>query len=213
MFSEKSIYNYIDAGILTAKNLDLPRKVRYRARKSRHDSFKVDKRCRVGRTYIDFNEYITNNPDTPIVELDSVEGLKGGKVLLTIHFVESEFMLAYLRNANDSQSVIDIFEKLYWELNPENFIKLFRLCLTDNGSEFSNPLAIEFDKAGNRRTQLFYCDPSAPQQKGAAENNHELIRRTLPKGTSFNNLTQDKVELMMNHINRILSFTWGFNPT
>ena len=44
-------------------------------------------------------------------------------------------------------------------------------------------------------------DPSAPHQKGACENNHELIRRILPKGTSFDNLTQADINLMMNHIN------------
>ena len=73
--------------------------------------------------------------------------------------------------------------------------------MTDNGSEFSNPSAIEFDADGNRRTYIFYCDPSAPYQKGAAENNHELIRRICPKGTSFDGLDQEKIQLMMNHIN------------
>lgn len=201
MFSEKCIYNYVDAGIFSARNIDLPRKVKYRPRKSKHDSFKVDKSCRIGRTYEDFQIYIKENSDVPLVELDSVEGRKGGKVLLTIHFVESQFMLAFLRETNNSRSVIDIFDNLYWELGADIFMELFQLCLADNGSEFSNPSAIEFDLQGNRRTHLFYCDPSAPYQKGAAENNHELIRRIIPKGTSLDNLTQEKVTLMMNHIN------------
>ncbi len=201
MFSEKSIYNYVDSGIFSARNIDLPRKVKYRPRKSRHDSFKVDKSCRMGRTYEDFQNYLNENIDVPLVELDSVEGRKGGKVLLTIHFVESQFMLAFLRDANTSRSVIDVFENLYWELGPDTFMQLFQLCLADNGSEFSNPTAIEFDLQGNRRAHLFYCNPSAPYQRGAAENNHEFIRRISPKGTSLDNLTQEKVNLMMNHIN------------
>ena len=110
-------------------------------------------------------------------EKNSVEGIKGGKVLLTIHFVNSSLMLAFLRDSNDSQSVIDIFDRLYLELRPDIFTELFPVILADNGSEFSNPSRIEFDRQGNRRTHLFYCDPSAPYQKGAAENNHEFIRR------------------------------------
>lgn len=51
------------------------------------------------------------------------------------------------------------------------------------------------------RTNVFYCDPSCPYKKGAIEVNHELIRRMLPKGTSFNNLTQNDIFLMMDHIN------------
>jgi len=141
------------------------------------------------------------HPDTPIVEMDSVEGVKGGKVLLTLHFLESQFMLAFIRNANTSLSVIDTFERLYGALRPDSFQALFPVVLTDNGSEFSNPSALEFDKEGNRRTYIFYCDPSAPYQKGAVENNHELIRRIVPKGHNFNQYSQEDMNLMMNHIN------------
>jgi IS30 family transposase len=73
------------------------------------------------------------HPDTPIVEMDSVEGVKGGKVLLTLHFLDSQFMLAFIRNANTSQSVIDTFERLYGELRPYSFQELFPVILTDNG--------------------------------------------------------------------------------
>lgn len=201
MFSERTIYNYVDAGLFTARNLDLPRKVAFKARKSSHDSFKVDKSCRIGRTYDDFQAFLEEKPDSPVVQMDSVIGSTGGKVLLTIHFVKTEFMLAFLRDRNTAASVADIFERLYWELRPDRFIDLFPVILTDNGSEFSDPRSLEADAEGNPRTKIFYCDPSAPYQKGAAENNHEFIRRILPKGASFDHLTQEKVNLMMNHIN------------
>lgn len=201
MFSEKTIYNYVDAGIFSAKNLDLPRKVRYKPRKSSHDSFKVDKACRIGRTYQDFLTFLQGWPDCPIVQMDTVEGCKGGKVLLTLHFVKCEFMLAFLRDRNTAASVFDIIELLYQKLQPEQFTKLFPVLLTDNGSEFSNPQSLEIGDDFNHRTRVFYCDAYSPHQKGAAENNHEFIRRILPKGTSFDNLTQNQIQLMMNHIN------------
>lgn len=200
MCSERTIYNYIDQSLFSARNIDLPRKVRYRPRK-KASNFKVDKTCRIGRTYDDFKNYMIQNPDTPVVEIDSVEGIKGGKVLLTIHFREPQFMIAFIREANTSRSVIEIFERLYWELTPDVFVKLFPVILADNGSEFSNPSAIEFDAQGNRRTCIFYCDPAAPYQKGAAENNHEMIRRIVPKGRSFDNYTQEDINIMMSHIN------------
>lgn len=200
MCGERTIYNYVNLSLFSTRNIDLPRKVRYRPRK-KSEQFKVDKSCRKNRTYEDFLNYLKLYPDTPVVEMDTVEGTRGGKVLLTIHFTDSIFMLAFIRNANTSQSVIDIFDNLYELLGYDTFKKLFPVILTDNGSEFSNPLAIEFDKAGNRRTQIFYCDPSAPYQKGAAENNHEFIRRLVPKGTGFNSLSQKDIQLMMNHIN------------
>lgn len=200
MVSESTLYRLVDYNVFRARNIDLPRKVRYsRRRKMKH--FKVDKACRIGRTYEDYIDYCNRHSGLPVTQMDSVEGKKGGKVLLTIHFVKAELMLAFLRNANDSQSVIDIFDRLYLELRPDIFISIMPLILTDNGSEFSNPKAIEFDRQENPRTRIFYCDPSSPGQKGSAEKNHEFIRYVLPKGTSLDHLTQEDITLLMNHVN------------
>ena len=66
---------------------------------------------------------------------------------------------------------------------------------------FSNPSAIEKAPSGESRTRIYYCDPNASWQKGSIERNHEFIRCFLPKGSSFDSLTQEKISLMMNHIN------------
>jgi IS30 family transposase len=201
MCSEKTIYNYIDACLFDVRNIDLPRKVKFRERYKKPE-FKVDKGCRIGRNYEAFEAFIDKKPDTAIVQMDSVIGSKGGKCLLTIHFVECSLMLAFLRDANTSKSVIDIFDQLDKDLGNDIFNSLFPVILTDNGSEFSNPRAIEYRQTVPcLRTKVFYCDAGSPYQKGAIEVNHELIRRVLPKGTSFNELTQEHIDLMMNHIN------------
>jgi IS30 family transposase len=200
MLNERSLYNYVDTGIFTARNIDMPRVVRMGKRKKKNN-FKIDKNCRVGRTYQDFLNFVVENPGLPIVEMDSLEGSKGGKVLLTLHFTIPQFMLAFIRDANTSQSVIDIINRLYLELSPGIFCRLFQVLLADNGSEFSNPTALEKDQQGGYRTRVFYCDPQAPYQKGAAENNHTLIRRIIPKGTSLDRFNQEDITLMMNHIN------------
>lgn len=79
--------------------------------------------------------------------------------------------------------------------------KLFPVILTDRGSEFSNPVPIEQDENGELRSLVFYCNPSAPYQKGGIEVAHELIRRILPKGKSFDDLQQEDIDLMLSHIN------------
>ena len=87
-------------------------------------------------------------------------------------------------------------------LGTKTFNRLFPVILTDNGSEFSNPKEIEQrDTVPRNRTNVFYCNPSAPYQKGSCEVNPELIRRILPKGSSFDDLTQEDISLMMDHIN------------
>jgi len=202
MYSEKTLYNYIDSGLITACNIDLPRKVKYRPRKKGGLIHKVDRKCRLGRTYDDYQNFMAANNHPLVVQMDSVIGRKGGKVLLTLHFVKAEFMLAFLRDSNDSKSVIDIIDSLNELLGIDTFKILFPVFLGDNGSEFSNPIAIECDRTtGEIRSKVFYCDPQAAFQKGAAEKNHEEIRKVLPKGKSFDNLTQKHINLMMDHIN------------
>ena len=201
MCSEKTLYNYVDARLFDVRNIDLPRKVKYRPR-YKQPEFKVDRGCRIGRTYTDFQKFLEADPDTAVVQMDTVIGRVGGKCLLTIHFVETSLMLAFLRDANTSGSVIRIINALDRVLGAEAFDKLFQVILTDNGSEFSNPKEIEYRETSPYcRTQVFYCDPSSPYQKGACEVNHELIRRILPKGSSFDDLTQEDIFLMMDHIN------------
>lgn len=201
MKSERTLYAYINSGLFTARNMDMPRTVRMRPRKNVSKNLKVDKACRLGRDFSCFQAYMQEHPDLSIRQIDSVEGSKGCAVLLTIHFVEQGLQLAFLRQHNDSQSVIDIFNRLYLEMRPDIFIELFPVLLADNGSEFSNPAAIESDMQGNPRTKMFYCDPSAPYQKGSCENNHEMIRRIIPKGEDIGQYTQEQIDLMMSHIN------------
>ena len=103
----------------------MPRTVRMRPRKNNSKTLKVDKACRIGRTYDDYNEYISLYPDVPVRQLDSVEGTRGGSVLLTIHFVNQELQLAFLRKSNDSQSVTNIFNLLYEKMGHEIFVEIF----------------------------------------------------------------------------------------
>jgi IS30 family transposase len=168
MLDEKTIYIYIDAGLLSVDNIDLPRKVRYRIR-SHKKPVRVDKQCHVGRTYDDFETYLAANPDIPVVEMDSVEGRKGGKVLLTIYFRNCSVMLAFIRDNNTANSVTEIFDQLYTLLGHDAFTSLFQVILTDRESEFTNPLAIEFNENDERRTHIFYCDPQRSDQKGGCE--------------------------------------------
>ena len=201
MKSERTLYAYINSGLFTARNLDMPRTVRMRPRKNVSRKLKVDKSCRIGRDFSCFEKYMCDHPDASVRQLDSVEGIKGGAVLLTIHFVEQQLQLAFLRQHNDSQSVIDVFNRLYIELRTDIFVEFFPVLLADNGSEFSNPSAIELDALGNQRTKIFYCNASAPYQKGSCENNRELMRRIIPKGTDIGLYTQEQIDLMMSHIN------------
>ena len=144
------------------------------------------------------------NPDLPVVEMDTIKGRRGkNKVLLTMIFRNTSFMLIFLMPNGTQKSVLAVFDHLTSLLGLETFRKLFPVILTDNGVEFKDPEALEYSSNGCPRTRLFYCDPQASWQKPQVENNHRLIRRILPKGYPFSTLNMNDVHLITEHINSV----------
>lgn len=200
--SRSTLYRYLAKNCFSVGPIDLPRKVRMKKRKDKRPEAK-DTKARTNRTYEDFQKYIEKHPELPIVEMDTVEGIKGGRVLLTFLFRNSRLMLAFLLYEKTQKEVLRVFNMLEYELGNELFEKTFPIILTDNGTEFGNPLSLEFNPEGIGRTRIFYCDPRASYQKGMIEKNHEFIRYVLPKGTPFEGLLQTDINLMINHINSL----------
>ena len=199
--SRRTVYRLVDKCALKARNIDLPRKCKLKPRKGVKPMNKIDKACRTGRMFEDFNAFMAQHPDVIPVQMDSVVGGTGSsKVLLTFRF-QGDFMPIFLRDANTAQSVQDWIEYLYTELGHDDFCALFPVILTDNGSEFSNPAAIETAPDGTARTKVFYCDPMASWQKPNVERCHELFRRILPPGSSFDSYTQQDMALVASHVN------------
>ena len=156
------------------------------------------------RKYDDYLDYIGKNKSASIVQMDTVEGIKGSKLLLTLLIVKTNFMFIFLIDNKTPSCITKVFNFLKYSLGNDLFKVIFEVILTDNGSEFYDPISIEVDNnTGEVLSHLFYCNPSASYQKGAIEKNHEFIREVLPKGTSFDVLTQNYCNLLMCHINSI----------
>ena len=208
----RTIYSYVDAGLLSAKNVDLARKVRRTPRRKKSGpAMKVDKSCHQGRTYEDFQMFMAQKPDRTIVQGDSVEGRKGGKVLLTLLLKNCDVQLAFLRQRNDAASVSNVFRQLRECLGEDLFRRIFQVILVDRGSEFTDPLRIEADHVtGEIWCNVFYCDPQQSNQKSNCERNHEFIRYVIPKGTSMDHLTQAEINRMMDHINSYPREKWNW---
>ena len=201
--SLRSLYNYIDSGQLSVRNIDLRRKTGYKPRKGKKQTSPIPD-YRVGRTYEDFKKYMESHPNAPVVQMDTVVGSRRkGQRILTMLFLKTSVMLMILIPDGKAQTVVDVFDYLLDILGMEEFQALFTVILTDNGSEFKNAERIENAFNGDPRCKLFYCDPMASWQKAEIEKNHEFIRYVIPKGISFDSLTHNDVTLLMNHINSI----------
>ena len=196
------LYNYIDAGLFSVKNIDLPRRVKYKVRnKTNKTRVKKDYNYKIGRTYEDFKNFLEENPNINVVEMDTVEGIKGGKVLLTMIFRNFNFMIARLLPDKTSNSVKKEFDNLEKIIGTNLFKLAFKCILTDNGGEFQRPDDLETSIDNSKRCCIFYCEANRSDQKAKVEKNHEYIRYIIPKGTSMDNYIQADIDLMMSHIN------------
>ncbi len=199
----RSLYNYIDAGELTIRNVDLRRKTGYKPRKKKYNDVNgfANQNFREGRTYEDFESFMKYSA-LGVIEMDTVKGVRErGKRLLTMIFRDNSVMLLFLVPDGTAESVKRVFDYLERGLGLERFVRLFPVFLTDNGSEFKKPEDLELTADGIMRTDIFYCDPMASWQKPHIEKNHEYIRYVIPRGKSLNPYTQEDMTLLMNHIN------------
>ena len=208
-FSKVTFYKYINIGVFSLKNIDLPKKVSYKPRKKKDEAEEKQYKRKLallkGRTYNDYLDFILKHPNMNICEMDTVEGNKESiKVLLTIIIKETKFMFIRLLDKKNVQSVnfqIDLFKN---KLGIKLYSKVFRIILTDNGSEFFDPLHIEYDyDTGIKKTNVFYCKPYSSWQKGTIEKNHKYIRDIFPKGTSFDDMTKEQIQRLEDTINNI----------
>ena len=200
--SSSTVYRHIRKGYLSIAPIDLARAVKFKERrKSKLPS--IPKEAKKGRSYEDFQNYLVLNQLDSWLEMDTVLGRMGGKVLLTFNLSFCNFIFARLL---DNKTALEVTKYLYDIKNTlheadKDFFQLFPVILTDNGGEFARVDDIEMDVRGE--SKLFFCDPNRSDQKGRIEKNHTLIRDILPKGTSFDNLTQEDINLVCSHINSV----------
>ena len=211
-FCERTMYNYVGLKVFDAVRGDLPFACSRRPRKSRPQT-KTDAKCRVGRAQPDLLSYRLANPDTVghEAEMDGLEGQKAdGRYMFTYIFNDTGLALGVIRDGKTSADCRAVFDTLWEAAGPALFRKIFRVIITDNGPEFSDPGMIENwrpDPGHNptkllpRGVRVWFADPCCSSQKPHIERFHNELRRILQKGTSFDPLTQEQIALALSHLN------------
>ena len=195
--SVRTVYAYLNQGLFSARDIDLKRKVKFKPRKC-HKTQITDRSVFNGRTYSDFQALELLR----FSEMDTVHSSRESKkTLLTFFFTQEKLFLAFLMNRCTEGAVRLVFDRLEKRMGTFEFASAFEYILTDRGSEFGDPESLETGVNGIQRTSIYYCDPMRSGQKGALEQAHTMLRMVLPKGTSFEFLTQWDVNLIVNHIN------------
>ena len=94
---------------------------------------RVDRTCHIGRTYEDYQAYMSQNPDALVSQMDSVVLHKGGQVILTILFTTCDLQLMFLREGIRRQVWRKFLGSCAKSLGQPAFSMLFQVLLTDRG--------------------------------------------------------------------------------
>ena len=206
---EKTLYNYIEREVFEVvgiKNIDLRRKVGRRIYKKVGKCYKkrADYRYLKGRTYKDFQDYLSLYPNVHVMQMDTVyNDVVNGPFIQTFKFVKYGVMIALLHENRTSDAMLSGIRKLESLLGAEIFFVYAEVILTDGGSEFSAAEGLE-ERDGGLHGHVFYCDPMSPGQKGSLEENHVRLRYILPKECDLRKVGltgQDALNHALSHIN------------
>ena len=201
-----TLYRYIDQGVLDLSNKDLWIKGNRRHRAERPERRVVHRKL----PSIEIRpEWINNREELGHWEMDLIVGKAGSSpVLLTLTERASRYELIFKLPDKKAATIRGVFDQL--ERKHKDFRKRFRSITTDNGPEF-----LEYDKLitsirGGKRFDIYYCHSYAAWEKGSNENHNRMIRRWLPKGTDFTNVSKKRIaaiqDWMNNYPRRVLGW-------
>ena len=198
-FNIKTIYRQIKKGRLKLKSSDLPRSRRTIKYEEINKNYK---RNIAGHTYEDYSIVIKENPDILEWQMDCVQGIQGKNepVFLTLQIVKIKFLFIFILDHQTNNEVIKKLKTFNEILKSDKLNNLIELLLTDNGHEFIN-LENLIEVIGTNH--IYYCHPYSSFEKGSIENNHELLRRIIPKGVSLSIYTDEDIKLICSHINSL----------
>lgn len=198
--SAKTIYSYIHLGLSKVKPIDLHLKVR---RKSSHVKPVICEGHR-NQSIDDRPESANDRSEFGHWEIDTILGNRcSASALLTL--VERKTRQEIIVKIKDKTagSVVSALDAL--EANHgTDFTRLFKSITSDNGKEFAFTEAMENSKVTDaKRTAIYYAHPYRSGERGSNENGNAIIRRFIPKGRSFDDVSVDTLQRIEDWINSL----------
>lgn len=196
----RTFYNWIEAGLVKVKNIDLLLKVRRKPKGPTKTRKKV-----LGKSIDERPVTVNGREEFGHWEGDGIVGKGQQGHLITL--VERKLGVGLLFNAGsrDSSRIVEIMDDLEREYG-RHFTQIFKTITFDNGTEFAN--SEEIERKG--RTEAYYAHPYSSFERGTNENWNGLVRRFIPKGSSFDKLTTGDIQRINHYINTLPRKRFGY---
>jgi IS30 family transposase len=189
----KTLYNYVDAGFMHIKNIDLPEKV---SRKLKHERVRQNKR-KLGDSIEERPESIERREEFGHWEFDSVLGQKGGNEPVVVTMVERMTrQCIWLRVENHTANALMDAVHAAFEQYKGCLNRVFKSITADNGSEFARLSELKEDGIA-----VYFTHPYSSFEKGTNECHNRMLRRFIPKGKSIVDYSQEDITYFADVIN------------
>ena len=192
----KTLYRYIDEGLMSLTNMDLWLKLQ-RNTKPKRDR---ERKRILGQSIDDRPQEINDRLTFGHWEIDTVVGKKnkGEPVALTLTERLTRYQITIKISSKNELAVKETMERLSKD-NP-NFPKLFKSITADNGSEFAS-----LSEALQGLSDIYFAHPYSSWERGTNEKHNGILRRFIPKGKSLKDYSDDQIKQIthwMNHLPR-----------
>lgn len=193
MVCTKTLYNYVNLGLLPIKNIDLPEKLR---RNTKRKKINENKRI-LGKSIEERPEIVALRTEFGHWELDSVIGHKkeGEPVVLTLTERKTRMCIWLKARDHSAEAVNESLQELFARFG-DLWHQVFKTITTDNGSEFALLSELE-----DGELKVYFTHPYTSCEKGTNECHNRMLRRFIPKGKCVADFSADDICFFADCIN------------
>jgi transposase, IS30 family len=199
--SIESIYRYI--WLDKAKGGKLYKNLRNQGKRYRKRGSSKDSRGLIeGRRCIDTRpEIVEDRSRFGDFEADTIVGKDHKGCIVSLNDRKTGLILIKHLLTRDAVSVKNAIVEL---LTP--FKSSIKTITSDNGKEFT----LHQEIASELGLDFYFAKPYSPWQRGSNENNNRLIRGYFPKGSSFEDITEESIKFAQDQLNNRPRKRYGF---
>ena len=187
----KTLYNYIDNGLIRVKNIDLAQKVRRKPKKKHNREY----RKKLGQSIELRPKIVDDREEFGHWEIDTVIGKsEADEVLLTLDERKTRKRYIMRLPSKKAQCVNEALKTLK-EHYGDKFAQIFKSITADNGSEFA-----DLSEIG---VPVYFAHPYSSWERGTNERQNGLVRFFISKGKPISQVSDRTIKRAEEYINKM----------
>ena len=203
MVCTKTLYNYVDLGLLPIKNIDLPEKLRRntKAKKAREN------KKNLGRSIEERPEIVSFRTEFGHWEIDTVIGKKdeGEPCVLTLVERMTRMCIWVKARNHTAEAIMEALHKVM------SYFASRRIRCSRPSPAITARSSRSFSLLEDGKLKVYFTHPYSSCEKGTNECHNRMLRRFIPKGKSISDYSADEICFFADCINGLPRKILGYH--